>query len=230
MAMFGGWIRRLPADVALILAQLPGRDGRRGEPSCRTAQQAADGVAGALAGRDAVPRVLFGHSMGALIAFETARRLQQAGRPPSALIVSAHRAPSLPDPRPPIGHLPMDPFLEEVQRRYGAIPAVVLDTPELRDLLLPALHADIGLVERYHYEPGEPLTCPILAYGGVEDPDATVEDLRTWGRETTARGSVRQFPGGHFYFRETPDQLLSALLADLGPTDAILPVDTAALF
>ena len=215
MATFAAWSRRLPADVGVVLAQLPGRDNRRNEACCTTASQAADAIAKALLELGAVPCVLFGHSMGALIAFETSRRLQAAGAPAAALVVSARRAPALADPLPPIAHLPMEAFLDEVQRRYGGIPQAVRDEPELRDLLVPTLRADVALVESYRHSAGEPLASPIFAYGGLDDPHATYAELLAWQRESAAVGRTRQFAGGHFYLQSALDQVLDALLSDL---------------
>ena len=146
MAGFAPWRGRLP-DLDVILVQFPGRDGRRREPNCETAQEAATGVAAALAETDLGPLVLFGHSMGALVAFETARRLQAKGRPPAALVISGRRGPTLPEPLPPIGHLPDSEFLDQVRQRYGGIPESIVREAELMALLLPTLRADIRLVE-----------------------------------------------------------------------------------
>jgi surfactin synthase thioesterase subunit len=216
MATFAGWQPRLPSWVELALAQLPGRDGRRGEPCGTSVAGIADALAAAVGRLDDRPRVLFGHSMGAAVAFETARRLQAAGRPIAALAASGRRGPSVAERLPPIAGLPMDAFVAEVQRRYGGIPAGVLDEPELRELLLPTLRADVQVVEAYRYAPGDPLTCPVLAYGGADDPHAPLDELRAWCRETTGACHVRRFAGGHFYLQDRRDELVAALVSDLG--------------
>ncbi len=214
MAAFGTWMSRLPADTELALAQLPGRDGRRRE-ACASVIEAAEGLAHAVTAGAARPRVWFGHSMGALIAFEAARRLAGTGHAPAALVVSGRRGPTRPDPLPPIADLPLAAFVHEIQARYGGIPDTVLQDAELRALLLPPLHADTAAVEAYRREPGPELACPILAYGGLDDPHATEVDLQAWCAETTGPFRIRRFPGGHFYLQPARDQVLAALADDL---------------
>ncbi|MEZ5320107.1 MAG: alpha/beta fold hydrolase [Vicinamibacterales bacterium] len=223
MATFVPWSRHLPAGTGLGVAQLPGRDRRLREPLCSSIADAAEALSAALLRESSADPVvgsaslvLFGHSLGALIAFETARRLQAAGLAPAAVVLSGRRAASLPEPLPPIAHLPVDEFLDRVQERYGGVPAVVRDEPELRDLLVPTLRGDVALVEQYEYRPSAPLTCPVYAYGGVSDPHATRDELQAWARECVAFGRVRMFPGGHFYLQDHPDAVVRTLIADAG--------------
>ena len=219
VATFASWTRRAPAGLGLALAHLPGRDMRRAEPTCMEVHEAAAGVVDELLQLDGIPSVLFGHSMGALLAFEAARLLQAAGRPPAALVVSARRGPRLNERLPPISTLPVDEFLDTVQSRYGGIPDVVRKDAELRDLLVPTLRGDMAMIERYTYRPGDLLSLPVHAYGGVDDPHATREELEAWRDETSRPGQVRQFSGGHFYFQASPaaaDELMGTLLADVG--------------
>ncbi len=214
IAAFARWVDFLPsADVGIL--RLPGRESRLQEPCCAAIEEAANVLLQGIDASDCRPVVLFGHSMGALVAFEAARLLDAAGLPIRMLVVSGRRAPSLREPLTPVSHLPEPEFLAEVQSRYGAIDAALLDDPELRGLLVPTLRADITMVERYRYRPATPLSCPIVAYGGTSDPHAPGDDLREWNRETTARCEVRLFPGGHFFIQERRDEVLARLRADL---------------
>src|SRR5207344_936510 len=105
-----------------------------------------------------VPFALFGHSMGALAAFEMARELRRRRGPkPVRLLVSGARAPQRPNPDPPLRHLADREFLDEVKRRYDGIPGAVLENPELVELLLPCLRADFHLVETYDHIEEAPL-------------------------------------------------------------------------
>jgi medium-chain acyl-[acyl-carrier-protein] hydrolase len=160
VATFRGWPERL-ANAEVGIAQLPGRGSRLREPVVTTLVDAAAGVADSIAAAPASPTVLFGHSLGALIAFEVAKRLRDRGWPLLALFVSGRRGPSLPDPLPPVSGLPADAFVVEVRRRYDAIPDAVLADGDLMQLLLPGLRADFAMLEGYRYEPATPLGCPL---------------------------------------------------------------------
>ncbi len=215
-AVFRAWPKALPGvDVRPV--QLPGRAGRfREAPHTRVralAVAACDGLQEHLG----EPFALFGHSFGALVAFELARELRRRGGPqPVHLFISARRGPRRPDPVPPLHGLSDDRFLAEVRSRYGGIPDAVLEEPELLALLLPTLRADLQAVETYTYEPEPPLEVPISAFGGLNDPWAGLEDLEAWQDETRGRFTLTRFPGGHFYLNESETALLEALGTQMG--------------
>ncbi|MFD9736299.1 thioesterase II family protein [Umezawaea sp. NPDC059074] len=163
------------------------------------------------------PFVLFGHSLGALLAFETARELRERGRPqPERLIVSAHSAPSVPRGRSDWHTLPDGELLEVLTDSYDGIPSEIAADSDVIALVLPALRADLALLEGYDYRPGEPLGMPVDAF--VADGDVvTVGQVEPWGDLTTGEFTIHHFPGRHFYFREFP--IHSALEALLGRDD-----------
>jgi medium-chain acyl-[acyl-carrier-protein] hydrolase len=160
------------------------------------------------------PFAFFGHSLGALISFELARQLRPRYHP-SHLFVSGRHAPQLPDPRPPIHQLPDATFVEMLQHRYQGIPKVVLQHAELMELLLPALRADLTIVETYTYTAGQPLDCPISAFGGFQDRNATRSQLAAWGEQTCCSFSLDMFPGDHFFLNDAPGPLLRAISKNL---------------
>ncbi len=164
-----------------------------------------------------LPYVLFGASMGALIAFEVGRLLSRTlSRPPAKLLVAAHRAPQLPDPRPDIHGLPDARFIQEVRRLHGTSDEV-LAHPELRALLLPLLRADFTVCETYHHRTGEPLDCPIVVFSGQEDGEVSRRDLDAWRAQTRRTFTLRMLPGGHFFLHTARAALLAAVVEELSP-------------
>jgi surfactin synthase thioesterase subunit len=159
---------------------------------------------------------LFGHSMGALIAFELARRLRDGGRPaPVALFVSAHRAPHVPDPVPEAAHRSDDAELVAHLRGLQGTPEEVLSNPELRAVVLPTIRADFAVCETYELEPSPPLDCPLVAYLPGDDDRITVEHARGWEQHTTGPFDLVRLRGGHFFLESDPEELLADLAGRL---------------
>jgi len=215
-AAYRSWAAGLPPDVQLALVQLPGREARLAEPPFRRMRDLVDALVPALAPHLDVPFAFFGHSMGAHVAFETARALRAEGREPAHLVVSGNRAPHLPFPRPRVHHLPDERILAEFQRLGGTPPEVLADW-QLMAILLPVLRADLELCETYAFEPGPPLTCPITAFGGTHDPDVPPAALDAWRQHTTGHFVRRLVDGGHFFLQERRDAFLAALRDGLQP-------------
>jgi surfactin synthase thioesterase subunit len=218
-AMYRTWLDSLPPSIELCAVQLPGRENRFREPACTSMQRLIDAVVPALAPALDRPYALFGHSMGALVAYEVARALQSLPHlaQPAHLLVSGRRAPHLPELETPMHGLADDQFVDEIGRRYGGIPAEVLRERDLLDLLLPGLRADMTAIETHVHVAGPPLACPISAFGGDADPRATASQLAAWQGHTLAGHRVQTFPGGHFYFSDAivRASLIGALLSDL---------------
>jgi surfactin synthase thioesterase subunit len=159
-----GWARQVPRGLGVWAVQLPGRENRLRERSLTEMPEILEGALEAIRPHLDVPFALFGHSMGALIAFEVARHLRRVDETaPVRLLVSTQRASGLPRRRPPIAHLPSEEFVVELRRRYAGVPEALLQQPDLEALFLPCLQADMGLVERYRCDDEPPLDCPISA-------------------------------------------------------------------
>lgn len=216
-AAYRPWLAHLPPTVELLIVQLPGRESRLREQPFTHMQPLIEAVAPAVVPLLDRPYLLFGHSMGALIAFELARALRRRGAPaPSCLAVSGRRAPQLPDPDPPLHKLDDAWFVAAMVRRYNGIPKLILDDPELLRLFLPTMRADLTLIETYAYTPEPPLDCPIVAFGGRSDGRASLPELEAWGAQTLQPLGARQLPGDHFYLQGARAELLAAMLAALG--------------
>jgi surfactin synthase thioesterase subunit len=222
VAAFRGWSRGLPEDVELLVVQLPGRESRLREPAFDNIPEIVEAVGAVVAQACELPYALFGHSMGALVAFELALALEAGpGRGPEHLFVSARRPPDEPEPDSPVHALPDDAFVEELQRRYRAIPDAVRQEPELLALLLPTLRADIRAIECYAPSSPRKVRCPVHVFGGVQDNYPRPAQLPGWQRVAQQGVRVRLFPGNHFYLAEQQ----AALLADISATwaDNLLP-------
>ena len=182
--------------------QLPGREGQIGAPPFADLDALLPVLGRELEPFFDRPFAFFGHSMGALIAFELARALQAAGgAAPMHVFVSGRRAPHLPATRGPLHALPPGAFEAALRDLEGTPPEILADE-ELMALIGPLLRADLALCETYRHVPRDPLAMPLSVFGGADDPEATRGDLEAWGSHTRAFAGVRVFSGNHFYLRE----------------------------
>lgn len=224
---FRSWLPDLPDSVELLAAQLPGRGLRFREPPVADLERMADSVTAALRARSpgtarppgAARLVFFGHSLGALLAFEVARRLAADGDgAPHHLLASACRAPQLPPPPWYDLHNLSDAALHAQLRRLNGTPAAVLDEPELLAALMPAIRADFAAYGRYRYAPGPPLACPITVLSGDADPLVSDDALAAWQAQTQAAFALHRFAGDHFYLHDNRPNLLATIRAILAET------------
>ena len=220
---FRDWGPLLPEDVELIALNLPGRGGRLSEPLIADMAELVSQIIDALRAYFDKPFAFFGHSVGALVAYETTRQLQQAQYPlPLRLFVSAHQAPHAADQRSPMYDLP-DAELVTLLRDLALAPPEVLENEELLDFILPPLKADFQLSESYACEALAPLTTPITALGGEADTLVTRDDLMHWRAYSSAAFDVVLFDGGHFYTRSRQVEVTRAIVRVLEADIAALP-------
>jgi pyochelin biosynthetic protein PchC len=209
-----GLSRALSELTDVVAVQYPGRQDRRREPPLATVDQLADELAGLLVPFAGRPLRLFGHSMGATVAFEVARRLQAAGREPAGLFVSGRRAPST--HRDERVHLLSDEDLLAEVHALNGTGSAVLDDEELLRLVLPVIRADYRAIESYRFRAGPPLRCPVFAFTGDRDPKAAVDEVLAWRRHTTGRFTSDIFSGGHFFLNEHMPAIINTITAELG--------------
>jgi medium-chain acyl-[acyl-carrier-protein] hydrolase len=206
---FSKWSAELPNTVEVWTAHYPGRGSRYNEPPIKEFAIMVDELYQAIQSLLDKPFAFFGHSMGGLIAFELARKLPQL----HILFVSACGAPHMPDPHPPIHTLPKDGFVKSLQELNG-IPAEILNNTELMELILPSLRADFEVVENYQYTSGNRLACPIIAFGGLEDPRVGRERLEGWALHT-GNFKSQYFPGDHFFINTARKSVMDFIVAEM---------------
>ena len=211
---YATWHRHAPQGLAVVPAQLPGREHRLKESAEPNLQRLIDKLAPAIEPFTHERYTLFGHSMGALVAFELARALRRRGAPaPALVVISGRGAPGVPMAKRQIHMLPDRQFMDEIRGLSGT-PDAVLEHPEFTSLFLPALRADFALVETYRAAAEPPLASPISVFGGVDD-SITPEALDAWRLHTTARFQLRMLPGGHFVIAGACTAILQAVASDL---------------
>ncbi len=212
-ASFRDWPAALAPDIELWAAALPGRVGRASEPVNNDWESLVAELTAAVSAELPGPLALFGHSLGAVLAFEVARELTRGGDVVNHLVVSARSAPDVVQQfdLPETDH----DLLAQVQHWYGEIPEAVRDAPELLRRFLPMLRADLELARSYRFSAGRLLECPITVLSGASDRTVSEEQLAGWSRHT--RGPLRacRFSGGHFFIRDDEHAVLAALSESL---------------
>lgn len=209
------WSRELPSHVQLVPVQLPGRENRLSEKSFTSTTTLVPELVAAMRPFLDRPFAIFGHSMGALLAFEATRALRRQSLPmPAHLFLSSHRAPQLPDLGTKVHRLEGQAFIDEL-RALGGTPEEVLAHEELMQIAGPILRADFQLCETYAYTPEPPLDVPLAVYGGSDDPTVTRAALEAWREQTTDAMTLRLFPGHHLYLQQARGELLQTLSAEL---------------
>jgi medium-chain acyl-[acyl-carrier-protein] hydrolase len=215
-ASYRTWSNQLPSLVEVRAIRLPGRETRLGEAPYSNLPQLVETLAKVIEPHLDMPFAFFGHSMGSMVSFEVARYLRRQGLPiPAHLFVSAWPAPQLRKVRSPITDLPDSAFISAIQQRYGGIPTVILQEPDLLKLFLPSIRADMTMLEQYAYADEPPLPCSISAYGGTKDVTASESELAAWQEQTSAQFASQMFVGEHFYLQAQQETLLRVVSADL---------------
>ncbi|MGW7256828.1 thioesterase II family protein [Streptomyces sp. NPDC054834] len=205
--------RALSPAVDVLAIQYPGRQDRRHEPCVDSIHGLADALAEELDGWFDRPVTFFGHSMGASLAYEVARRFEERGTVLHGLFASGRRAPST--VREERVHLLDDDGLIEDITRLSGTDTQVLGDPEILRMILPSIRADYRAAETYRYTPGPRLTCPLTALTGDDDPQVTMDEAGAWAEHTSGPFDLKVYPGGHFYLNSQAPAVLSTLKSHL---------------
>jgi medium-chain acyl-[acyl-carrier-protein] hydrolase len=213
--VFQDWSGYLPQSVEIGAIQLPGRGQRFGEPHITRLAPLSRIVAQELLPYLDKPFVFFGHSLGALLCFETARSLRRENlRWPAHLFVSATEAPHRRSPDELLSGLPKSELVKKL-REFNGTPMEVLQNDGFLDLMLPTIRADFELCDTYEYHPEPPLECPMTIYGGLEDQEVEAGRLAAWSEMTVGACEIRMFPGDHFYINSLRSIFLQTFAGDL---------------
>ncbi len=217
-AVFKEWPDCLPGSIAVRPVAYPGREARFREPPCTRVAELVDAMLPVVRPELARPYALFGHSLGAFVAYELVQRLIAEGGPlPVHLFVSAARAPHTPLPSDPLDVMP-EPRLLAKLRDMGGTPERVLAEPELMKLFLPMLRADFRMSDRFERPADDPpLPMPVSAFLGTQDDHVDADKVRAWDARAGAAFSVRAIPGDHFFIQAARRMVLDSLVADLAP-------------
>ncbi len=210
-SIYRGWGKLFGSKVEVCPIQLPGRENRFSEPAFKEARALAQALASQLQLYSDKPFVMYGHSMGALVAFELTRVLQANGMTmPEALILGAHRAAHLPRTRETLYNLDDKAFIDRLQR-FGGFPEEVLASADLLQFLMPTLKADFTLCDTYVYTEQEPLNCPIHIFAGAADPEAPPSVMEAWCQHSNTDTQMHIFQAGHFFIRSDLERVVDTL-------------------
>ncbi|MFG2417977.1 thioesterase II family protein [Streptomyces sp. NPDC048448] len=192
--VYESWTRWLPSEVELWAPFLPAHEQRMLEAPVEDMELLVGTLADELSA-DERPTSLFGHSFGALVAFELSRRLQRRSLPVRCLVASGMPAPQTLPPRP----APTDAEILDGLRAHGATPASFFQQPELLELVMPGIRADYRMAMGYRYREDARLSARVFALGGTDDPGVPAEGLAAWAEQSQGGCPTRMWQGGHMY-------------------------------
>ncbi|MEH0020155.1 MAG: alpha/beta fold hydrolase [Desulfobacter sp.] len=214
------WQQYLPHDIQICALQPPGRESRISEAPYNDVQKLVSAIVPEITAFLDHPFAFFGHSTGALVAFELTRALRRARLPlPGTLMVSGSRPPHIPEPHP-IHHLPEPEFLDGL-RRFAGTPEELLQNKEIMALYAPILRADLALEETYVHEDETLLNIPVAAVGGDRDSETPPHILEEWKSHTSGDFTMKLFTGDHFYLRDGFPELIAYISGRIAQTETV---------
>lgn len=212
-SVFWQWRDLMPGEAEIIAVHLPGRERRMGDELCSDFVTVIQKIVAAVKQLEPLPTVYFGHSLGGLMAFETAQQLEVEGwhAPPLKLVLSACYPPHIDKSggKSPAWKQEDAHFIEELKSLNGT-PEEVLKSPELLELFLPLLRSDFQLVHEARTSIGGRIKIPLAILGGTDD-NITPEELQQWADYTSGSVSLQMFPGDHFFLNNHRNLVCSSV-------------------
>ncbi len=217
-AIYHRWEQQLPPHLTLLPVKLPGREGRLREPAHTSIAALLTAMTPSIASSITEPYALFGHSMGGLIAYELARKLQnEHNKTPKLLFVSACRSPDRFQQTQSLHRLPTEEMIESLIRDFNENGESTPAEREMMRAMADTLRADLQLLETYRHQGPAQLDCPIIGLAGSEDHKVTASDVNGWRSFTRAAFSLRTIPGHHFFLRQQEQSILQLIASKLPP-------------
>lgn len=214
-AAYRTWARELAPDIEVVAIRLPGRESRIREQPQHCMNELVPALVHGISPLLDRPHAWFGHSMGALVAFEACRALRRLRFPePDRLLVSGHPAPHLPWGRPIMHNAPTEDLVTRLQQ-LSDTPREVLADESVLAALLPMLRADFSLFETYRHTDEPPLRQPISVFCGEDDDFATEQELAAWHQHSSAESTFHLLSGDHFFLHKNHREFLHTLRIDL---------------
>nr|WP_164824332.1 thioesterase II family protein [Paenibacillus elgii] len=211
-SIFGNWKREFPPEIKVCPVQLPGRESRALESPLNSLPDIVHSLVSEMTPFLHSPFAFFGHSMGALIAFETARKLYREHHVlPAHFFASGKAAPHYTSRKKILHRLPDDQFKDELRLIEGT-PEEILDNDELMQIVMPRLRSDFAVCETYVYRPEEPLSCPITVFGGAQDHEVSIDSLRAWQEHTSSEFKLQLFEGNHFFLHQQETEVIDSMM------------------
>lgn len=212
------WAERLPSPIELLAVQYPGHGDRLGEEPYRDFDRLLSRITKFLAPELDRPYALFGHSMGAILAFETGRTLQATDiGPPTHVFLSGYNAPGVPsfvENSTPVHQMSDSQLLERIEA-LDCTPREILEDQEMRTLLLRMIRADSAVCDSHVLRDRSPLVSPITVLGGMDDPRTSESGLKAWQELTTDHFDVRWFKGNHGFLLSEEERVHKMLVSVL---------------
>lgn len=213
---YKSWVQHFSSEYELIAIQLPGRLSRFDEAPLNSIDSIVASVDIGINKEVDRPFVVIGNSFGAVVAFEWIRLLRKSGKAlPVHFFPMSRSAPQLEILKPHLHLLGQDEFIQEMGRRYGGIPNELVNEPELLELLIPTLRADMMALETYRFRLEEKLTVPMTTLFGSVDSNTNKDKMDLWREQTSSHFESVEFPGGHFFSEGSESAVVSYILKKL---------------
>jgi len=212
------WPDNLSPEIEVCRIQYPGRENRLREKPFTSLSELVKAMTPVLRPYLDKPFAFYGHSMGSIAAFEVAREIRaEYGLNPSYFFASGFRAPQV-RLTTQIHQLPDNEFVDQLRNIYGGISDEILQYPEIVELMLPTIRADMTMVETYLYKEDQPFDCPFSAFGGLGDIWVSKEQLAGWKDQTNSSFDLKMFDGDHFFVKSAQEAILKEVSAELEQT------------